>query len=96
MNKLLRIIESMDREDLVKLKKDLEEGNMGRIIQKRMDELNDENHVCPVCNKPAKSDDYVLEFGKAGLRMKARFDGLDCLEHFTKRLQKGPSVPSFS
>ncbi len=81
MNKLAALIAGLGRDDLLKIKRDLEEGNLQRLLENRLSEL-DENKVCPVCHKKASRSDYVLEFGPPGLRMRASFDALDCLEHF--------------
>ncbi len=84
----------MDREDLNKIKRDLEEGNIRRLVNKRLNELDDDNKVCPVCSTKVTSDDYVLEFGEVGLRMKATFDELDCLQHFIKKRRSSDSSSS--
>ncbi len=85
MNKLVNIIEDMDEEELHKIKRDLQEGNIRRLINKRLSELANDNKVCPVCNKKVTSEDYKLQWGPVGMRMQARFDELDCLKHFLTR-----------
>ena len=88
MNKLVGIIDTMGKEDLLRIQMDLKEGNLRRIVEKRLGELQDDNKVCPVCGEKVKTSDYKLEFGKAGLRMRASFDGPDCLKNFVENKLK--------
>lgn len=90
MNKLAELIRKLPAEDVLLIKKDLEEGNISRIITERLAELELPQKVCPVCNTPLEDDaPYVLYFGTI-VRKKARFDGLDCLEQFIDdELKKG-------
>jgi DNA repair exonuclease SbcCD ATPase subunit len=82
MNRLAEIIRKLPGEDVLLIKQDLDEGNIGRLISERLAELELPQRVCPVCN--TELDDnapYVLYFG-TGIRKKARFDALDCLKTF--------------
>ncbi|MFW6378448.1 MAG: hypothetical protein ACOCZV_00330 [Nanoarchaeota archaeon] len=90
MNKLARLIEEMPLEDLKKLKKDVDEGNMKRLIEKRLrEEKRKQRLSCPVCSTQVKEGEGVtLYFGSKGLRKKATFDGIDCLEYFLDRLKR--------
>lgn len=83
MNRLARIIAEMGLEDLRLIKKDLEEGNIQRLIEMRMQQLS-QHKTCPVCGSElAKNGQkYALEFGPADLRQKAYFDEYDCLTYF--------------
>jgi hypothetical protein len=82
MNKLAEIIRKLPEQDVLLIKKDLEEGNIGRLITERLAEFELPQRVCPVCNTPLEDDaPYVLYFG-TGVRKKARFDALDCLQEF--------------
>jgi len=93
MNRLAALIRSLPEEDLLLIKRDLEEGNLGRLVQERMAELELPQHVCPVCNTPLEDDaPYFLFFG-TGVRKKARFDALDCLESFLNDLKEHPNKP---
>jgi hypothetical protein len=82
MNKLAEMIRKLPAEDVLLIKKDLEEGNLSKIVAERLAELELPQRVCPVCNTPLNDDaPYMLYFG-VGVRKKARFDGLDCLKQF--------------
>lgn len=82
MNKLADLIRKLPAEEILLIKKDLEEGNLSRLISERIAELELPQRVCPICNTPLDDDaPYVLYFG-TGVRKKARFDALDCLKLF--------------
>ena len=84
MNKLRRLIEQLPLEELEKLKKDLDEGNLIKIVNKRINQLSKiSNKKCPVCGEVVTDNSYVLEFGDL-LRKKAYFDGADCLNYFVE------------
>jgi hypothetical protein len=82
MNKLAELIRSLPPEDILLIKKDLDEGNVTRLITERIAELELPQRVCPVCNTSLDDDaPYILYFG-TGVGKKARFDALDCLQLF--------------
>ncbi len=86
MNRLAELIRSLPVKDIELIKKDLEEGNISKVISERMAELEMPQKVCPVCNLPLDDNaEFVLYFGKS-IRKKARFDGKDCLNYFLKTL----------
>lgn len=89
MNRLAKIIKSLDEEELKLIKKDLEDGNIERLINKRLFEIReaDLNRVCPVCNTPIGEESLTLMFGPLGLRKKASFCALDCLEYFLNKMK---------
>ena len=84
MNKLARLINTLPANELVLIQKDLEEGTLQRIIQDKIyAQKQGKKTICPTCQAPIHtSSSYAFEFGPVGLRKKAYFDGLDCLEHF--------------
>ena len=90
MNRLARIIESLEEEDLNLIKKDIEEGNIEKLINKKLQEKKeaDQNSVCPVCQTPSNDESLTLIFGPKGLRKKASFCALDCLEYFLNRIKQ--------
>ena len=89
MNKLARLVEDMDEEDLMLLRKDLEKGNMEKLINKKLQAKleKDVNRVCPVCHTPVREENLTLIFGPEGLRKRASFCALDCLEYFLNKVK---------
>jgi hypothetical protein len=94
MNKLIGIIESMNYKELKEIQKDLAEGNMGKLIKTKMDEIEKtlgyDEKVCPTCgNKVSEqSAKYLLIFGPQDFRKRAIFDELDCLTFFVEKLNE--------
>lgn len=90
MNKLARVVIEMDEAELRQVKRDLEEGNFQRLVNQKIAEKVDEssNRVCPVCHSPIEDGQQTLVFGPSGLRKKATFCALDCLEFFINRLKE--------
>lgn len=89
MNKLAKIIETLEYDDLMKIKKDLDEGNIKKLINQRLEEeKTKDDRRCPVCNRKVKEKEGVtLYFGNPDFRKRATFDGMDCLEYFLERLK---------
>lgn len=88
MNKLAEIIRGLPEKDVMLIKKDLEEGNISRLIGERMAELEMPQKICPVCNADVLEDaPFVLYFGRH-VRQKARFDAIDCLKFFLNDMKK--------
>ncbi|MBR9675796.1 hypothetical protein GOV05_02200 [Candidatus Woesearchaeota archaeon] len=86
---MARIINELSFEDLRLIKKDLEEGNIERLINKKITHFRkgDEGGVCPICHAVVdEENDLVFEFGH-GIRKKAVFDAIDCLEYFLYKLK---------
>jgi hypothetical protein len=89
MNKLAALIKELPYDDLLKLRKDIAEGNMLRLVEERIAAHENPNRVCPVCNTPIDPETAItLYFGPKGLRHRASFDGEDCLEYFVKEMLK--------
>ena len=85
MNKLSKIINSLSEEDLLKIKRDLIAGNVDRLIEKRLSEMQEIDYSskqCPVCGGKITNNSFTLEFGKSYIRRRAFFDGIDCLQYF--------------
>lgn len=83
MNRLAHIISQLGPADLKLIKKDVEEGNLQRLIDARIQELST-TKTCPVCGRELRkaAQKYALEFGPDGLRQKAYFDEYDCVTFF--------------
>jgi hypothetical protein len=92
MNRLAGIINAMNYKELKEIQKDLAEGNIGRLIKARLDQIEKTigyEKVCPTCDSKISEDTakYTLMFGPADFRKKASFCGLDCLTFFAGRLR---------
>ena len=90
MNRLTRLIQNLSEKDLKLIRKDLVEGNIERLISKKLQEKREEdfNKVCPVCQAPLGEGNLTLIFGPEGLRKKASFCALDCLEYFLSKIKQ--------
>ncbi len=86
MNKLGKLIHTLEKDELENLKRDLLIGNMEKLINKRLLMLSTgEMKICPVCGNDInilKDEYYKLEFGDQSLRRQAYFDALDCMQFF--------------
>ncbi len=69
MNKLARLIENLDERDLKLIRKDLEAGNIEKLINKRIKgkKEEDSNKVCPVCNSPIREGPKNTMYGMANV-----------------------------
>ena len=87
MNRLAALIASLPLEDVRLIQKDLEAGNIERLINRRIEEL-DVRKSCPTCGSELSRAEqkFSIEFGPTGLRQRAYFDELDCLDYFVKKL----------
>ena len=87
MNRLAKLIETLSLTDLRLIQKDLEAGNIERLVNRRIEEL-DAAKVCPTCGSELNKVDqkFTIEFGPPGLRQRAYFDELDCLDYFVEKL----------
>ena len=89
MNKLAALIKELPYDDLLKIRKDLAEGNLLRLVEERIGAFENPNRACPVCNTPLDPDTAItVYFGPKGLRHRASFDGEDCLEYFIQHMLK--------
>lgn len=93
MNRLARLIEELSLTDLKLIQKDLQAGNVDRLITRRLAHL-EERKICATCGRELAPSEqkYSIEFGPRDLRQKAWFDELDCLDHFLT-LQRARSAP---
>lgn len=91
MNRLAKLIEELSLPDLQLLKKDLEAGNLQRLLDARIQKLTS-SKVCPTCGAEISQDAvrYALEFGPNDLRQRAYFDEYDCLQYFLDNTVEKP------
>lgn len=88
MNKLSEIIGNLSLNELNLIKQDLDEGNIHKLINKRLKREDDKISICPVCGAEIdKNTAFILEFGKE-IRKRAFFDELDCLNYFIRQLKQ--------
>jgi len=90
MNKLARLIKNLEKEDLELIKKDIDSGNISKLVQKELKAKEaDKLTLCPVCSAPVKEGEGLhLQFGPRTFRKKATFDGVDCLSYFIEHNMK--------
>jgi hypothetical protein len=94
MYRLKEFLDSLDHYELIKLKQELEKGNLNieKSIQKKIKE-HEKKHAsfCATCSNtldPYSTNNYTLIFGPEDFRKKASFCGLDCLEYFLTKLKQ--------
>jgi hypothetical protein len=94
MNKLARIISELSADELKLIHKDLQAGNIERLIRARLEQL-ETRKTCPTCGRELVADEqkFAMEFGPRDLRQKAYFDEYDCLDYFLQQLHKKPESP---
>lgn len=90
MNKLSDLINDLDFEDVLLIKKDLEHGRLKKIINSKIEkERRKRITYCPVCSAMiTEGSGFHLQFGPEDLRKKATFDGIDCMQYFLERLRR--------
>lgn len=88
MNNLIKQISEMSQKELLELKKEIEEGEIKKAIENKLEIFKNNNAVCPVCNTEIGDEGLTLTFGPKGLKQKATFDAADCLEYFIYRMRK--------
>ena len=90
MNRLAKLIENLDIEDLELIKKDIDAGNIDKLVKKEL-KLKKAHRIaiCPVCSAEVKEGEGLhLQFGPMSFRKKATFDGADCLMYFVEHNMK--------
>lgn len=91
--RLRDMIESLEYDDLVKMKRDIEGGSyhLKKLLkEKLLEEEKKHAKVCSVCSNdidPRNVNNFTLIFGPDDFKKKASFCGLDCLEYFLTKLK---------
>ncbi len=86
------VIDEISYEELVKMRKDLENGgsHLKDFISSRIRDIErEEVKVCATCGTPINPhlmDDFSLTFGRYDFKKRAYFCGLDCLNYFVAGL----------
>ncbi len=87
MEKITEIIDKLDFEEILRLRKEIIEGKAKKIIDNKLETFKNSNKVCPVCNSVVGDEGLTLLFGPPNFRKKATFDGTDCLEYFLYKIK---------
>lgn len=84
MNKLARLINTLDAKELALIQQDLQQGTLNKIVSQRLERIQaGPEKKCPVCLSTIHANNALnLEYGSTDLRRKAYFDATDCLQHF--------------
>lgn len=87
------MIDSVEENELYKLQADLCKGGMHlkKLVDGKVKELESKKTgYCVICGKDLteNSSAFSLVFGSEGMRKKAGFCELDCLEYFISELKK--------
>ena len=92
--RLKEIIDSLEFDELVRMKKDLEAGgfHLKKFLDiKIKDEERKHEQYCSTCSaelKPNSTNNFTIVFGPEDFRKKESFCGIDCLEYFLKELKQ--------
>ncbi len=88
-DKVNEIIEYSAFEELKILKDMIEKGKFMEMVESRLEKYEANKKICPVCHSELSAEEsYVLHFGPKGLRKKAHFCALDCLDYFVTQLNE--------
>jgi len=91
--KIDEVMDLLDLNELVSVKRDLDSGGerLGKLVSLRIkDELKKHSNFCCVCNAkldPYSVSNFTLIFGPDDMKKKATFCAIDCLEHFLANLK---------
>jgi hypothetical protein len=94
MNRLAKIVEQLSYQELKEIQKDIYDGNISYLIKQKLSSIEKTGKgpasYCPVCSGEIKADlaKYQLVFGPEGLRKRASFCEIDCLEYFISELKE--------
>jgi hypothetical protein len=95
---LREVIGSLEYEELVKMKKDLEAGgfHLKKFIEHEIKEHEKKHEqLCATCSAkidPSSINTFTLIFGPEDFKKKATFCGHDCLEYFQNELKQMKKV----
>ncbi|HLD89088.1 MAG TPA: hypothetical protein VI894_02680 [Candidatus Nanoarchaeia archaeon] len=87
------VLEKIDFDDLIRIKKDLDTGGalVKKIVDEKLKELEArESRICVSCGQaisPYTHETFTLNFGPPDFRKKASFCAIDCLEYFLEHLK---------
>ena len=96
--KLRDVVDSLEFDELVKMKKDLDYGgfHLKKFVESKVNERAKKHEkYCAVCAnelKTTSTHNFTLVFGPDDFRKKASFDAVDCLLYFIKDLKNMKKV----
>tara|TARA_Y100000031_G_C8099479_1_gene328019 strand:+ start:404 stop:703 length:300 start_codon:yes stop_codon:yes gene_type:complete len=88
MHKFRNFLNELKKEDVERLERALHSGMLSQMLEKKLNELNSNLRICPVCSSDVGNEAYVMIFGPNDLRKKAAFCAQDCLEYFLTYLKQ--------
>ena len=94
MYRLSRFLSTLEHYELVKLKQEMENGNLDveKEVQENVKELEKKHaKYCATCSNTLNlynTNNYTIIFGPEDFKKKASFCGLDCLEYFLIKLKQ--------
>jgi len=94
MYRLSKFLSSLEHYELVKLKQEMENGNLDveKEVQENVKELEKKHaKYCATCSNTLNlynTNNYTIIFGPEDFKKKASFCGLDCLEYFLIKLKQ--------
>ena len=94
MYRFTRFLSSLEHYELVRLKQEIEKGNldMEKEIQENIKERERKHSkFCATCSNNLdlyNTNNYTIIFGPEDFKKKASFCGLDCLEYFLIKLKQ--------
>ena len=94
MYRLSKFLSKLEHYELVKLKQEMENGNLDveKEVQENIKEIEKKHSkFCTTCSNTLNlynTNNYTLILGPEDFRKKASFCGLDCLEYFIIKLKQ--------
>ena len=94
MYRLSKFLSKLEHYELVKLKQEMENGNLDveKEVQENVKEIEKKHSkFCTTCSNTLNlynTNNYTLILGPEDFRKKASFCGLDCLEYFIIKLKQ--------
>jgi len=90
MNELINVINNLSYEELKNIEKDLNQGNIERLIKEKLLHFEKGRRICPICYRTINEGDehFTLIFGPNDFKKKASFCGVDCLEFFISKIKE--------
>ena len=88
------VMDAVDFRDLLKMKRDLENGGqeINRIVERKIkEEIKKHDIHCITCTGriiQESENNFSLSFGPEGMRRRASFCGIDCMEYFIRNLKQ--------